>query len=166
MKKIEKRQKRNRLRTVVSKMVPLRVGLTSVTKNKRFFETFSVQISAVADLKGARGTRAPRGPNSFNFMQFLGKFGKIVCWCPLLGEILDLPLIYYVYAPLPSQIVCLFHSKIPANNTHNYQTIPRTQSTLFTIHYLKCALSKTCNPCNVTGPSFIAFHFTAICSHN
>ena len=44
-------------------------------------------------------TRAPPGgPNSFNFMQFLGKFGKIVCWCPLeswrplLGEILDPPL--------------------------------------------------------------------------
>ena len=28
------------------------------------------------------GTHAPQGPNSFNFMQFLGKFGKIVCWCP------------------------------------------------------------------------------------
>ena len=27
----------------------------------------------------------PRGPNSFNFVQFLGKFGKIVCWCPLEG---------------------------------------------------------------------------------
>ena len=25
-----------------------------------------------------------RGPDSFNFMQFLGKFGKIVCWRPLL----------------------------------------------------------------------------------
>ena len=24
-------------------------------------------------------------------MQFLGKFGKIVCWRPLLGEILDPP---------------------------------------------------------------------------
>ena len=24
----------------------------------------------------------PGDPNSFNFMQFLGKFGKIVCWCP------------------------------------------------------------------------------------
>ena len=34
----------------------------------------------------------PWGPNSFNFMQFLGKFGKIVCWRPLLGEILDPPL--------------------------------------------------------------------------
>ena len=31
----------------------------------------------------------PPDPNSFNFMQFLGKIGKIVCWCPLLGEILD-----------------------------------------------------------------------------
>ena len=42
----------------------------------------------------------PPGPNSFNFMQFLGKFGKFVCWrpprgswCPLLGEILDPPLV-------------------------------------------------------------------------
>ena len=34
----------------------------------------------------------PGGPNSFNFMQFLGNFGEIVCWCPLLGEILDPPL--------------------------------------------------------------------------
>ena len=46
-------------------------------------------------------TRAPPGgPNSFNFMQFLGNFGKIVCWRPplgswrpLLGEILDPPLV-------------------------------------------------------------------------
>ena len=43
----------------------------------------------------------PEGPNSFNFMQFLRKFGKIVCWRPplpgswrpLLGEILDPPLL-------------------------------------------------------------------------
>ena len=49
-------------------------------------------------------TRAPPGgPNSFNFMQFLGKFGKIVCWHlpleswrPLLGEILDPPLVILV----------------------------------------------------------------------
>ena len=40
----------------------------------------------------------PGGPNSFNFMQFSGKYGKIVCWCPLgnwrplLREIPDLPL--------------------------------------------------------------------------
>ena len=41
----------------------------------------------------------PLVPNYFNFMQFLGKFGKIICWCPLLGswcphlgKILDLPL--------------------------------------------------------------------------
>ena len=59
-------------------------------------------VLAVADLRGVRGTRAPLGgPNSFNFMQFLGKFGKFVCWRhpprgswrPLLGEILDPPLI-------------------------------------------------------------------------
>ena len=57
----------------------------------------------VADLRG--GVRdAPPGPNSFNFMQFLGKFGKIVCWRPhledwrpLLGEILDPPLMSMLY---------------------------------------------------------------------
>ena len=42
---------------------------------------------------GARDASPPGGPNSFNFMQFLGNFGKIVCWRPLLGEILDPPLI-------------------------------------------------------------------------
>ena len=53
----------------------------------------------VADLRGGtRDVRPPGGPNSFNFMQFWGKYGKIVCWCPLgslrplLGEILDPPL--------------------------------------------------------------------------
>ena len=40
-------------------------------------------------------TRPPH-PNSFNFMQFWGKFGKIVCWRPHLGEILDPPLIFMV----------------------------------------------------------------------
>ena len=47
----------------------------------------------MADLSGAQGT-PPTGPNSFNFMQFLGNFGKIVCWRPLLGEILDPPLLW------------------------------------------------------------------------
>ena len=37
-------------------------------------------------------TAPPPGPNSFSFMQCLGKYGKIVCWHPLLGEILDPPL--------------------------------------------------------------------------
>ena len=43
----------------------------------------------------------PWGPNSFNFVQFLGKFGKIVCWCPLEGwcphlrDILDLSLLLF-----------------------------------------------------------------------
>ena len=31
---------------------------------------------------GTRDSPLPGGPNSFNFMQFLGKFGKILCWCP------------------------------------------------------------------------------------
>ena len=35
----------------------------------------------------------PGRPNSFNFMQFLGNFGKIACWRPHLGEILDPPLL-------------------------------------------------------------------------
>ena len=55
---------------------------------------------AVADLHSKiLDARPPGGPNSFNFMQFLGKFGKIVCWRPpeswrpLLGEILDPPLL-------------------------------------------------------------------------
>ena len=48
---------------------------------------------------GREGRAPPGGPNSFNFMQFLGNFGKIVCWRPpgswrpLLGEILDPPLL-------------------------------------------------------------------------
>ena len=37
---------------------------------------------AVADLRGVRDACPPGGPNSFNFMQFLGKYGKIICWCP------------------------------------------------------------------------------------
>ena len=57
-----------------------------------------VEPSSLADLRGAPGTRAPPGgPNSFIFMQFLAKklqnnssFGS---WRPLLGEILDPPLL-------------------------------------------------------------------------
>ena len=50
----------------------------------------------------------PGGPNSFNFMQFLGNFGEIVCWRPpgswrpLLGEILDPPLMR-TFAPRSSK---------------------------------------------------------------
>ena len=46
-----------------------------------------------------RGTRARRGggANSFNFMHFLGKFGKIICWRPHLGEILDPPLLKHLF---------------------------------------------------------------------
>ena len=47
----------------------------------------------MADLRGRKGRAPPGGQNSFNFMQFLGKFGKFVCWRPLLGEILDPPLV-------------------------------------------------------------------------
>ena len=63
------------------------------------------QDSPVADLRGARGTRTPpRGPNSFNFMQFLGKFGKFVCWRPLLGEILDPPLFSNILSPFNKEV--------------------------------------------------------------
>ena len=64
------------------------------------FHTFDVNITSGGSKGGARDV----GPNSFNFMQFLGKFGKIVCWCPpgswrpLLAEILDPPLITVVIA--------------------------------------------------------------------
>ena len=60
-------------------------------------------MSTVADLhsKILDAPPPPGGPNSFNFMQFLGNFGKIICWRPplgswrpLLGEILDPPLVY------------------------------------------------------------------------
>ena len=53
----------------------------------------------MTDLRGVRGTCATTGgPNSFNFMQILGKFGKIVCWRPHLGEILDPPLVTPIIA--------------------------------------------------------------------
>ena len=54
-------------------------------------------------IQGGHKGHAPRGPNSFDFMQFLGKFRKIVCWGPLgswrplLGKILDPPLLDYTY---------------------------------------------------------------------
>ena len=41
-----------------------------------------VLFSSSSESKGVQRTSAPVGPNSFNFMQFLGKFGKIVYWCP------------------------------------------------------------------------------------
>ena len=47
----------------------------------------------VAGLRGALPARAPTtAQNVLIFMQFLGKFGKIVCWHPLLRRILDPPL--------------------------------------------------------------------------
>ena len=66
-----------------------------------------IRNSTVADLRGGLEGRAPSGrPNYFNFMQFLGKFGKIICWRPspgiwrpLLGEILDPPLLNNVMIP-------------------------------------------------------------------
>ena len=39
-------------------------------------------VISVELLAGLRGS-IPGGLNSFNFIQFLGKFGEIVCWCPL-----------------------------------------------------------------------------------
>ena len=69
------------------------------------FTIHQALASSVADLRGREGCAPPPpgGPNSFNFMQFLGKYGKVVCWCPpgswcpLLGEILDPPLIILIY---------------------------------------------------------------------
>ena len=37
--------------------------------------------------------------NFLNFMQFFTKFDKIVCWHPLLQEILDPPLITLIMLP-------------------------------------------------------------------
>ena len=48
---------------------------------------------------GARDARPPGGPNSFNFMQFLGKNwpnnSLFYSWRPLLGKILDPPLVIW-----------------------------------------------------------------------
>ena len=38
--------------------------------------------------------------NFLNVMQFFGNFGKIICWHPLLREILDLPLVpFHMVSP-------------------------------------------------------------------
>ena len=62
---------------------------------------YSFHELTLADLHSkildARPPPPPRRPNSFNFMQFLGEFGKIVCSCPHLGKILDLPLTQYEF---------------------------------------------------------------------
>ena len=55
-----------------------------------------VLLDAVADLRGG-GARSRRSPlptaqNFLNFMYFFEKFGKIICWRPLLWGILDPPL--------------------------------------------------------------------------
>ena len=79
---------------------------------KRVLETSQMTYSSdaipLADLGGSRDAPpSPGRPNSFDFKQFLGNFGKIICWrpppgswCPLLEEILVLPLntIYDIYA--------------------------------------------------------------------
>ena len=66
--------------------------------NFMVFSPFKVNVTYY--IGGSKGGREgcvppPGGPNSFNFMQFFGKFGNFVCWCPLLGEILDPPLYYH-----------------------------------------------------------------------
>ena len=68
----------------------------------------------------------PPGPNSSNFVQFLGKFGKIVCWRPLLeswppflGEILDPPLLYYQQKAHIQTILCKLANRKPNRNTPN-----------------------------------------------
>ena len=50
--------------------------------------SFDSGVSKGDAIRGTRGT----SPGS-NFIQFLGDFDKIVCWCPLLGEIMDPPLV-------------------------------------------------------------------------
>ena len=68
--------------------------------DRRYFQTQLLSIIQWRIYIVKFWTRPPGGPNSFNFMQFLEKFGKIVCWHPppgswrpLLGEILDPPLL-------------------------------------------------------------------------
>ena len=69
--------------------------------------------------KGGTGDACPPGgPNSFNFMQFLGKFGKIVCWCPP-GELVPPPqgnpgsatAVYTVFTPHSTlyKVLCKSH---------------------------------------------------------
>ena len=59
---------------------------------------------SVADLRRCRGRGPPRGPDSFHIMNILRNFVKMVSWRllgiwrPLLGEILDLPLVLYLNA--------------------------------------------------------------------
>ena len=76
-------------------MVPLALALETRMHSSRMRTQWRIYI-----VKFWTRAPPPGGPNSFNFMQFLGKFGKIVCWRPplgswrpLLGEILDPPLV-------------------------------------------------------------------------
>ena len=45
---------------------------------------------SVVDLRGCKG-HALQGSKFFQSMQFLGKFGKIVFWCPLLESLCPQP---------------------------------------------------------------------------
>ena len=51
-----------------------------------------ISDGSLEELRGHPRKAHPH-PNSFNLTQFLGKFLKIICWCPHLREILDPPLV-------------------------------------------------------------------------
>ena len=81
---------------------------STLSSNSKGWSEVIRQLSAVADLGGAKGgPPAPPPPehtNSFDFMQFSGKFGKIICWRPPgelapPGEILDPPLFGICFWP-------------------------------------------------------------------
>ena len=68
------------------------MNLQKTAKRKPWSHVFYKRVKyqeAVADLGGAP---PPTAQNFLNFMQFSAKFGKIICWRPLLRGILDPPL--------------------------------------------------------------------------
>ena len=65
----------------------MRTRMSHIYSNIDLMSTWSHVVENQNSLKDLK-----QGPNSFNFMQFLGKFRKIVCWCPHLTEIPDPPL--------------------------------------------------------------------------
>ena len=55
---------------------------TSCQSNKTAVKVYLLEVITSGGSKGMRGMHTPPGPNSLNFTPFLGKYGKIVCWCP------------------------------------------------------------------------------------
>ena len=70
---------------------------------------------SVVDLRRGERDTPPGDPNSFNFMQFLRKFGKIVCWRPHLGEILDPPLSFQQNILQNNSLLLLLGSALTAH---------------------------------------------------